>query len=330
MTGNADTSTKRTGAVRAIYPVEDAIQDRMTCPTAWPRFAVVLAIIEGRTEMHWGMVGTIAGQVHHITTMVAELPGIRWLAKPLYRTRFSRPHGNDEAIRYYGSYDSFAQAKAQVPHTLPTDFNTKAAGQLYHQCLDKLRTTDYAALYWLSHLLAQGARRLFDLGGHIGISYYAFRPYLDYPVDMRWLVHDVPAVVFAGREWALAHDPEQRLGFADSPGDVDGCDILISSGTLQYLDYTLAELLRRTPRPPAHVLVNRVPMHPSRGYFTLQNFGIAICPYRVMAVPDFIADMEAAGYSMVDHWKSHERSLRVPFEPACAIDSYHGFYFRRS
>ncbi len=271
----------------------------------------------------------LAGELRQIANGFAELPGLRLLAKPVYRYRFAQPHDNDENSSYYGSYDSFAQAKAQAPRQLPTNFNTPAASQLYRRYLDHLRITDYPVLFWLSRWLEQGGRRAFELGGHIGTSYYAFRSYLAYPADMRWLVHDVPAVMAAGRDWAVEHDPEKRLAFADSPDRVDGCDLLVTSGALQYLEYTLAELLRQAPRAPSHVLVNRVPMHPSRGYYTLQNFGIAVCPYRVMAVPEFIADMEAIGYCVVDHW-SHDRSLRVPFEPACRIDSYHGFYLKRN
>jgi putative methyltransferase (TIGR04325 family) len=278
---------------------------------------------------NFGATGAIAMEMRHIANEIAGLPGIRLLAKPLYRHRFCHPHENDEIVHYYGRYDTFAQAKAHAPPTLPTDFDTQAAGQLYRHFLDRLRVTDYPVLYWLSRLLAEPGCRVFDLGGHIGTSYYAYRPYLDYPVDMRWLVHDVPAVLAAGRAWAREHDPEHRLAFTGAPDEADGYDLLITSGTLQYLDYTLPDLLQRLRRPPLHVLVNRVPMHPLRGYFTLQNFGIAICPYRVPAVPDFIADMEAIGYAVIDHWQSHERSLRVPFEPDCAIDSYHGFYFKR-
>lgn len=263
--------------------------------------------------------GALVVGMRHIANEIAGLPGIRLLAKPLYRHRFHRPQKKDEVVHYYGRYDSFAQAKAHTPQTQPLD----------HHYLDRLRVTDYPVLYWLSRLLPEIGCRLFDLGGNMGTSYYAYRPYLDYPADMRWLVHDMPTVLAAGRDWALEHDPEHQLAFTDSPDDADGCELLISSGTLQYLDYTLAELLQRIHRPPLHVLVNRVPMHPSHGYFTLQKFGIGICPYRVAAVSDFIASMEGLGYSMIDHWKS-QRSLHVPFEPSCAIDSYHGFYFKRN
>jgi putative methyltransferase (TIGR04325 family) len=184
-------------------------------------------------------------------------------------------------------------------------------------------------VYWLGRLLAEGQRRVFDLGGHIGVSYYGFGNYLEFPDDLQWQVHDTPATMAAGREWARDHDPARRLGFADSPDAADGQDVLVASGVLQYLDYTLPELLGRLAAPPPHVLLNQTPMHPGKGYFTLQHIGIAICPYRVMAAPGFLADMQALGYRVVEHWEAYERHIRVPFEPQCSIDCYRGFYFRR-
>ena len=105
--------------------------------------------------------------------------------------------------------------------------------------------------------------------------------------------------------------------------------MLITCGALQYLDYTLPELLGRLPSPPTHVLVNLTPVHPRRGYITLQNIGKAVLPYRVMARPEFVAQMADLGYSLEDQWQSKERHLRVPFEPDCTLDHYAGFYFRR-
>lgn len=275
-----------------------------------------------------GIATSAIGGIHRIANRIAQVRGIRLFSKPLYRYWFSRPH--DGGNRYYGRYDNFAQAKQQAPRTLPPDFNTPAAAQQYETFLGHVRLSDYPVMFWLSRLMTQGARQVFDLGGHIGVVYYAFRAYVDYPADLRWVVHDLPAVIAAGRARALAKDPERRLTFTDTREDVNGSDLLITNGTLQYLDYSLVELLQNLSLPPTHVLINRVPMHPIRSYFTLQNMGFAICPYRVSALPDFIAAMETLGYSLIDHWKLRERELHVPFEPSCSIDSYHGLYFRRT
>lgn len=271
--------------------------------------------------------GDVRTKLRRIAIEAGQLPGLRLVAEPIYRRMFQRPFQPE--AHYYGIYDTYAQALADAPPTLPTTYDVQASGRMYHSHLDQIRVSDYPALYWLSNLLRAGNRAVFDLGGHIGLSYYGFRRYLDYSADLRWLVHDVPAVVSAGREWAMDHDPEGRLGFTDSRLDANNASILFTSGALQYLDYTLPELLGQIDQPPAHVLVNMVPMHPSHGYFTLQNIGFAICPYRVSAAGEFIAGMEALGYTIVDLWQSFERHLEVPFAAECDIDNYHGFYFHR-
>lgn len=271
-----------------------------------------------------GMTGRI---FRRIANEIAQLPGINKLAQPLYRRLFARQFFG--ANSYCGSWATFADAKANAPAILPSSYDSEAAGKLYRSELERIRVSDYPVLFWLSRLLAAGQHRLFDLGGHIGVKYYAFQRYLNYPQALRWVVHDVPAVLAHGRQFASEHDPERRLDFSTCPDDASGYDVLLTTGALQYLDYTLAELIARLPQRPQHVLVNLTPMHPERSYFTLQHIGIAICPYRVSAVPEFVDAMNKLGYTTVDRWATHERNLRVPFRPECDIDSYHGFYFRR-
>jgi putative methyltransferase (TIGR04325 family) len=262
-----------------------------------------------------------------IASESAELPGLRTLAKPLYRRMFSRPYRGGNA--YFGAFDTRAQALAAAP-ALPTTYDQPSAGGMYLDRHDAIRVSDYPVVHWLARLLAEGRHRIFDLGGHIGVSYYGFRRYLTYPQTLQWCVHDVPAVIDAGRAWAEQYDPERLLRFADAPDAADGHDVLISSGALQYLDYTLPELLSRLENPPPHVLVNLTPLHPRQGYITLQNIGKAVLPYRVMAKPELIEAMAKLGYVVTDQWQSRERHLKVPFEPGCTIDHYSGFYFKRT
>jgi len=143
-------------------------------------------------------------------------------------------------------------------------------------------------------------------------------------------VHDVATVAAAGRAWAEANDPSRRIAFSDTPDDASGTDILFTSGALQYLDYSLPELLARLAEPPPHVLVNLMPMHPERDYFTLQNLTIAICPYRVASLPGFACEMDPLGYRVVDRWEIADGSLQGPFMRDLDVDAYHGFYFGRN
>lgn len=265
----------------------------------------------------------LRGRFRRIAKEVAELPGMRVLAEPIYRREFARRrHMNS----YCGVYPTRAEAEAAVPPSAPATYDIEEAGSMYDYELATLRNFDYPALFWFSRLLEMGQRRFFDLGGHVGLSYYAFQHYLTFPAGMRWQVHDVPAVMRRGRALAAARDERHMLEFVDLDAGA-GADVLMAKGSLQYLDYTLPDLLQW--QRPAHVLVNLTPMHPNRSFFTLQNIGIAICPYRITALPAFLADVRSLRYRLVERWEHPERTVRVPFHPECYVDRYYGFCFRR-
>src|SRR5690606_3839898 len=114
-----------------------------------------------------------------IAREVAELPGIRLIAEPVYRRTFQRPIHTRNA--YYGVYDSYQSALAAAPVGVAHTYDTDAAASMYRDRIKTLNCSDYAALYWLSRLIDEGARSVFDLGGHIGVSYYAMERFIDYP-----------------------------------------------------------------------------------------------------------------------------------------------------
>ncbi|SFM99823.1 methyltransferase, TIGR04325 family [Dokdonella immobilis] len=267
--------------------------------------------------------GVQRSRIRRIINEISELPGLNLLARPLYRRRF-RAHRRGNA--YYGVYASFEAARADIPPGLPPDYNTAAAAELYEQRLSRLEASDYPALYWLQRMLGEGCRRIVDLGGHVGLSYYAFQPYLDYPRDLLWQVHDVPAVMEKGRALCAERGEQRRLAFVDLDA-VDGCDVLMAKGALQYLDYSLVELLKAQRVLPRRLLVNLTPMHPDRSFFTLQNIGVAVCPYRIGAVPEFLHGIRALGYRLIERWEHLDRSVQIPFCPEYSIDRYHGMCF---
>ncbi|MEO6925800.1 MAG: methyltransferase, TIGR04325 family [Rhodanobacter sp.] len=273
------------------------------------------------------------GSVRKVVLDVAELPGVNLLARPIYRHLFARDvlPGNV----YGGVFASFDEARAKAPSSLSTSFDQAQSGELYTDRLDNVQIVDYPVLFWLSQLFTIGCRQVFDLGGNVGISYFGFQRYLDYPDDLRWLVHDVPSVVAAGRDRATRYDSARKLAFTESREDANGRNVLLCTGVVQFLDYSVPELLQQLRDPPRHVLINVTPLHPDRSFVTLQRVtrnrvGLANCPYRVTAVGEFIAEFKSAGYDVVDRWESMERYMRIPFEPDYSIDRYYGFYFRRA
>lgn len=263
-----------------------------------------------------------------IGSRVADAPGIRQWRERNYEHRFLS-HTSLTHNLYRGVFPGFAEARASMPPVVSQGYDNQPSAELYRERTHRIFINDYPAMFWLARLFEAGNASVFDIGGHIGIAYYAYQRYLHYPEALRWCVQDVPAVNTAGTSWAEVHDASRRLSFTDRPDDADGTDILFAAGSLQYLDYTLTELLARLQRPPPHLLLNSVPIHPTASYFTVQNMGTACCPYRITAEREFVDGLKAQGYALRDRWENHDRSCTIPFHPERSLDRYFGFLFSR-
>lgn len=229
---------------------------------------------------------------------------------------------------YRGVFPSFEEAQASIPEKRTTGYDNTPSAELYRERTRRVFLNDYPMIYWLKRYFDEGARHVYDLGGHIGIAYYAYQKYLDYPVGLTWTVQDVPAVNAAGESWALEHDLQRRLRFSNHVGEASGSDVFFAAGSLQYLDYTLEQALAGMAQKPKFVLLNSVPVHPRESYFTVQNIGVACCPYRVTAERTFLDPLRAMGYRMEDRWENTQRHCTVPFHPELSLDRYFGFAFR--
>jgi putative methyltransferase (TIGR04325 family) len=188
---------------------------------------------------------------------------------------------------------------------------------------------DYPVLYWLSTMIAPGGR-LVDIGGSVGVTYYLFRQRLSLPADFLWTVHDLPGVVAAGRELAAKQNAAQ-LRFTEDWREVGRASVLLSAGALQFIEMTLAEMLKQTAHRPEHLIINRLPLTAGNSSFvTLQNTGMAIAPVRVERLSDFVEGLSSLGYGLVDQWKCLENSLGIPLHPESTLPHFHGFCFRQN
>jgi putative methyltransferase (TIGR04325 family) len=261
---------------------------------------------------------------HRLIDRLAELPGIRhWRRRRLWQ-RFQRPMSH----AFFGVFDSFGAAAAAVPRGMPDGYDNPQAAALYVDRLG-LDDHDYAVLCWLQQAVAGGARRVCDLGGSTGIKFRAFARCLDGMPGLQWHIVDVPAVVELGRRLAEQDGIAERLTFGSDPAAIAQADVLLASGALQYLPRSLGELLGDLAQRPQWVLVNTTPIHPSRSFFTLNNLGLACCPYRVTARAEFVEGVERHGYRLVDSWRNVGKGLDLQFEPGLSLDHYSGFCFRR-
>jgi putative methyltransferase (TIGR04325 family) len=266
-------------------------------------------------------------RLHRLLERLPEATPLRGMLERRYEREFA---ANRKANLFRGIFDSPEAAEASVPPERMAGYDNSDAAALYVDRIKRVSPSDYAVMFWLSKLLTPGQCRILDLGGHIGVSYYAYRNYLIYPRELRWTVHDVPAVMARGRELARENDRTGQLDFCERFEDCRNPDIVMAIGALQYLPDTLPERLATLDILPRHVLLNLVPLHMRESYYTLQSIGPAYCPYRIFARDEFIKGFEALGYTLVDWWENPEKNCVIPFHPERSLDRYFGFLFSRA
>jgi putative methyltransferase (TIGR04325 family) len=256
---------------------------------------------------------------------LAEIPGIETLRRRRYERYFAAAQ-NVHIFR--GVFNSFEAAAASAPTSKPLAYDNDAAATMYAHRLRAI-ASDYPAFFWLQASFSEGMRKVFDVGGSLGIKFFAFRRLVDLPPGVSWTVEDMPAVVDQGKRFASSQEDVQMLSFTDRFSAGDGCDVLFASGSLQYLPETLADMLGTLKHPPLRLIVNATPIHVDRSFFTLNNIGTAFCPYRVSSRPDFLASLTRAGYRLRDHWENPGKSMRIPFHLEHHVEAYSGFCFDR-
>ncbi|HWP18778.1 MAG TPA: TIGR04325 family methyltransferase [Burkholderiaceae bacterium] len=263
-------------------------------------------------------------RVHRAVDRIALAPGVRSWGRKRYEARFA---ANKDENLFRGVFPTFSAAAASAPALKPLGYDNEDSADIPYS--SALTPWDYAPMFWLARSFAEGMRSVFDLGGHVGVKYYAYRRTLRYPEDLRWTVCDVPAVVRRGQELARARAPEGCLHFTDRYEDASGYHVLFASGSLQYLPLTLAELLRDLPAKPRRIIVNTTPIHSSRSFYTLNSIGTAFCAYRVQARDEFVKSVLDLGYERADEWDNLGKGLHLPYEDGYDVPHYTGFCFNR-
>lgn len=265
----------------------------------------------------------MSATLYRAADALLALPGIRhWRAQ-----RFNAAFDAGERIGWCrGAFASAAEAAASAPPAQSTSYDQPQAAALYRDRIGRLYTEDYPAIVWLRRALDSGARRVLDLGGHVGIAYHSYQKAMPYPEGLDWLVCDVPAVARAGAELAevMRQPPGTRLAFTSDWSEADGRELLFSAGCLQYLEETLGQRLAALKVRPRWLIVNLLPLHESQAFWTLQHIGAATLPYRIQRRDAFFAELHALGYQTVDTWENLSKRCDVGQRPDLSLDRYVG------
>ena len=257
-----------------------------------------------------------------LETPIARPALLRWR-----RRRFFTRQGY---TAYFGVFEDFAAARAWLPRTPEFD-HADHATEYVEVRTQKVFAYDYPVLWWLQRAFRSGAAHVLDIGGSVGVHYFAYRRYLEMPAGLSWHVVELPAMVEIGRRLAqqqaacaLTFTPDLRGALAEGTGD-----IWLSAGALQYFDDARpSRLLERCAVRPRHLLLNKLPLYAGEDFVTAQNIGEGCyAPVQVYNRDRLVRDIEALGYRLQDEWAVHERTFHLPGHPERSFADFSGLCF---
>jgi putative methyltransferase (TIGR04325 family) len=225
-----------------------------------------------------------------------------------------------------GVFPSYAAALMAIPEDRLAGWNNEAAAAIWLDDIRPVRPSSYPVFFWLSQLLKPGSC-VIDYGGSIGLTYYGYTYLTQLPKDAIWTVVELPLIVAQGRQVAQ-REGAQALSFTTAIGAPDECDILIASGSLQYMAESVPGLLELR-EPPRWLLLNKLPFTQGPEFWSLDNFGPAVAPYRIFNERIFITYFESHGYVVRDRWQVAEIKCDIPFHPQAHATRYVGLCLER-
>lgn len=261
-----------------------------------------------------------------IVKLLKNVPPVRQLLRKrgerLYLSKWGQGY-------HHGAFNSFAEARAWLPRTPEFSF-PDFADEYINERSHRIYSFDYPVLLWLRRAFDEGASSVLDIGGSVGNQYYAYGQYVDFPAELSWHVHELPAFIKIGQELADKRHA-RRLTFSDKlvPEELNA-DIWIAAGALEFMEeLVLDRLIGQARQRPRHVLLNKLPLHDGPTFVSTQNIGNgSFVPHHVYNRQQYVAAIEKAGYRLVDSWSVPDRRFQVPGQPENSFDEYSGLYFK--
>nr|WP_321983640.1 TIGR04325 family methyltransferase [uncultured Lichenicoccus sp.] len=228
----------------------------------------------------------------------------------------------------WGIFKSYAEAYAAIPKRRAGGWDHEGAAGMWVDYIAPVRPSTYPVLFWLRQLLSPGCR-VVDVGGSIGLAYYAYRRFNTMPEGLHWQVIEVPHIAEQGRRVAL-REQAGSLSFESDLKRACDCDILLAAGALQYMETAIPGVLEDLGSLPRHILVNKVALTQKPSFFTLHNYGPGITPYHIFNEAGFVSYFERHGYVIRDRWNVTDMACDIPFHPGHTVAEFSGFCFERA
>lgn len=248
--------------------------------------------------------------------LLAHVPG----APALYRQLLWRRGGINQ---FWGAFQTQEQALAAVPGGLRQDWDDDAL----HGFLKGQPSIEHS-LGWIAQHVRPGGVVL-DFGGQLGWLFYEAQARGILPEDLAWIVIEVPAAVAKGRAEALRRG-ERRLRFSVEVPTQASPDLVIAAGAVQYVFADFSGFLGALGIYPRAILLNKLPLHGADSFWTLQNLGASVTPYRIYRDAEYLGQIAAAGYGVRARWAVEEIGVDIPFRPDLQVKQLSGLMLERA
>lgn len=255
---------------------------------------------------------------------------IKRFAQPVHST-LSKLHLVARRAELTGAYPDRKSAVEAAPRWALTDYDHEEVVPVALDKMSRIIDWDYPVLFWLEReLRAREGHpiRLLDAGGHVGTKYCAFRDLIDLS-SVEWQVYELPSMVRAGRDMARAEGLGPQLSFCDAFSEIREAEILLCSGLLQYLDIPFADFVSKLHVQPQVILLNKVALRDGPSIYTLQRGGPTFLPYHIRNKQQFLADLDALGYRIIDSWRIQYLAHRVASHPELGWSESRGYMLLR-
>lgn len=267
--------------------------------------------------------------------MIKAIPFAKKTYGYFQKLEYERRFAGDCYGCFHGVFDTFEQAIQSAPKTKPIGYDNDELAQEYKEMAElgdwerskrTVASYDYPVLFWLSSIFTvHPVNTIFDFGGNVGIHFYTYRKYINFD-KVKWIVCDLPEIAKAGEELAKKRQ-EKDLLFTTSFTDASHTNILIASGSVQYIN-NFSKEIEQLPKKPTHILINRLPIHSRKQFVTLQNGGKVFYPQYVFSKKEFIDSFNNTGYELIDIWEDSVDRCVIPFDAENSVSFYHGIYFK--
>lgn len=260
--------------------------------------------------------------MENIFEIIRNFPGILEWRKRKYIKKFST---NKNHNLFYGVYKNFNDASRHIPDTKPAGYDHEDAAKMYSDLLETIRLVDYPAIFWMNRIIDDNSM-VFDFGGHVGIRFYCYSKYINFPSNFQWYLYDLPNIIEEGKAIANKKGVKNIL-FTDKMDFAKKAKIFLASGSLQYFENPIYEIMDKNNLYPKHIIINEFPLHDKHEFVTINNMGTAYCPYKIYNKDKFIRRMLESNYKMIDIWDDKNKRCHIPFHEDYNESTYYGMYF---